>query len=127
MDGFYKSGYVFKAWSCRCLFNLVLVAIALVSASVIAAFAQDDSSRSVNGIVIHGIVLDSSGKPVRDALVRIEQKASPSAVTTTDQQGSFKFPLLQPGTYFISAKSPDSAAASLLLLDQRRQTSRMFI
>ncbi len=104
MNGFYKSGYVFKAWICRCFFNLVLVAVALVGASMTAAVTQDVSSRSVKGVSIHGTVLNPAGKPVRDALVRAEQIGNPDAVTTTDQQGSFSFPALQPGTCRISAE-----------------------
>lgn len=104
MDGFYKSGYVFRAWSCSCFFSLVLVAVALVSASITAAVAQDASSREANRVAIHGTVVDSAGNPVRDALVRVERKGNPDAVTTTDQQGSFIFPVLPPGTYLISAE-----------------------
>ena len=104
MDSFHKSGYVSKARICRCFFSLVLVVVALVSVPKNVAIAQDAPSRMVDGVSIHGTVLDSAGNPVRDAMVRIEQKGRPDAVTATDQQGSFLFPALQAGSYLISAE-----------------------
>jgi tetratricopeptide (TPR) repeat protein len=104
MDSFHKSGYVFKARICRCFFSFVLAVVALVSVSKNVAVAQDTPSRKVDGVSIQGTVLDSGGKPVQDATVRIEQKGRPDAVTASDQQGRFLFPALQPGSYLISAE-----------------------
>jgi tetratricopeptide (TPR) repeat protein len=104
MDSFHKSGYVFKARICRCFFSFVLAVVALVSVSKNVAVAQGAPLRNGDGVSIHGTVMDSGGKPVHDATVRIEQKGRPDAVTATDQQGRFLFPALQPGSYLISAE-----------------------
>jgi len=53
-----------------------------VSVSFIAV-AQEDASEQANRIAIRGTVLDSAGKPVSGALVRLEREGSPSAAAST--------------------------------------------
>jgi hypothetical protein len=43
------------------------------------AMAQELSPKQLDELTIQGIVIDAGGKPVGDALVRLEQKDVPSA------------------------------------------------
>src|SRR5207248_2832170 len=60
---------------------------------------------------IAGTVLDSNGEPREGAHVELDRKAwdkgwNPEWVNfrDTDDRGSFRFPLLAPGTYYINVK-----------------------
>src|SRR5277367_2155669 len=83
----------------RGFWGFILV-VALMMSISIAMAAQETSSR----IAIRGTVLDSTGKPVGDALVRLEQVGSPGAITTASTLGAFVFPAVQAGNYLISAE-----------------------
>lgn len=52
---------------------------------------------------IRGVVVDSGIVPIADATVRL---LSEDASTVTDEDGSFTFGELQPGTYFVQASHP---------------------
>jgi tetratricopeptide (TPR) repeat protein len=68
------------------------------------AAAQQASPRRSDGVAIHGSVFDSHGKPVSDALVRLEQKGVSIAVEMkTNAEGAFAFSSLATGDYLLSA------------------------
>jgi hypothetical protein len=88
----------------------LLAAIALaMSMSIAAALAQQGSSqqadRAATECAIKGSVLDSAGKPVADASVRLERKSIPGAVETrTSPTGGYAFSALSAGSYILSAE-----------------------
>jgi tetratricopeptide (TPR) repeat protein len=101
----------------------LLAAIALLMGmSIPAALAQQASSQPVERAVtqceIRGSVLDSAGKPVADASVRLERKDVQGVVEArTSVTGGFAFSALPVGTYTLSAekfglRSPSSVVAS---------------
>jgi Flp pilus assembly protein TadD len=100
---FHTSGDVPELEAFRDISCFVPVIIVMLGMTMNAAFAQNDSSRQTSEITIRGTVLDSAGKPVANAQVRLEKKGSPDNVTT-DQQGNFVFLRLSPGTYFVAAE-----------------------
>jgi tetratricopeptide (TPR) repeat protein len=75
------------------------VFMVLVGLSIAAAVAQQP-----NRFEIRGTVLDSSGKPVADALVQLVQKGSPDILATTNSEGVFIFTALQAGSYLMHAE-----------------------
>jgi tetratricopeptide (TPR) repeat protein len=69
------------------------------------AMAQELSPKQSDEITIQGIVIDAGGKPVGDALVRLEQKDSPNArEIRTNTVGAFTFSLLKVASYKLRAK-----------------------
>jgi tetratricopeptide (TPR) repeat protein len=88
----------------------LITAIALLmSVSIPAALAQQGSSqqadRAATQCAIKGSVLDSAGKPVADASVRLERKGVPGAVEAkTSATGGFAFSALAVGSYTLSAE-----------------------
>ncbi len=70
-----------------------------------AGFAQQSSAGCAGGVTIEGRVLGADGKPVGDAIVRLEKKtAAPVAETKTDASGGFHFAALPDGGYRLSAE-----------------------
>lgn len=91
-------------WHSKVFADLVLFVMALAAVSNAVALAQSNSPRQSSSLAIHGTVLDSAGKPVGNATVRLAQGGSSEAVTTTNPLGDFVFTSLRNGTYQISAE-----------------------
>jgi hypothetical protein len=75
--------------------TIVLAAVFVTVAGVFsgAAFGQS----------IEGVVRGPDGKALKDAEVRVEQKANKSVVTTkTDARGHYSYARLSPGVYTVS-------------------------
>ncbi|QNI33679.1 tetratricopeptide repeat protein [Alloacidobacterium dinghuense] len=68
------------------------------------AGAQGAPSHQLQEASIHGTVLDSAGRPVGAARVRLEQKGNPDTVATTTSDGAFVFSGIRSGTYQVSAE-----------------------
>ena len=75
----------------------------LMTFSSALALAQSSSALQLEGTTIRGTVRDSTGKPVSDAVVRLEQNGI-SSVVTTDFEGVYVFPAIQAGTCVINAQ-----------------------
>lgn len=86
--------------------RVTLVAIAaMVTVAIPMAVAQPVSSQRSDGITIRGSVLSSDGKPIGDAVVRLEQKDVANGLETrTDAAGVFAFTALRTGSYLVSAE-----------------------
>ena len=79
-----------------------------------AAFAQQPSSGCAGRVTIEGRVVGADGKPVRDAIVRLEKKAdAPVAETKTDASGGFHFTALADVSYRLSAEQEGSRTAGI--------------
>jgi tetratricopeptide (TPR) repeat protein len=109
LDGFFKQQLSFET---RNLWRSLLAVAVLLSVSIAGA-AQAASSQQPAEVAIHGRVLDSTGKPVVGALVRLEAQGSVlehgtgAVTTTTNTEGTFVFPALRAATYLISAEKSD--------------------
>ena len=75
----------------------------LMTFSSALALAQQNSALQSDGATIRGTVRDSTGKPVGEAVVRLEQNGS-SSVVATDIEGVYVFPAIRAGTYVINAQ-----------------------
>jgi tetratricopeptide (TPR) repeat protein len=86
----------------RCALIVVAVLPGWLAAT---AIAQDALTHHSDGITIQGIVIDTAGKRVSDALVRLEHAGIPGAAETkTDGAGAFAFSAPQTGSYTLSAE-----------------------
>jgi hypothetical protein len=65
--------------------------------------------------VVEGVVLDARGAPVADAIVAFVRPGAerPDATTRSDERGRFRFYERAPGTFSVTATSPEGAAAYL--------------
>ena len=80
------------------------IALLALLISVSIAPAQQSASSQSDRVTIRGTVRDSSGSPVDDALVRLEQKGRSTEVVSTNSEGVFVFPAIRAGSYFVSAQ-----------------------
>lgn len=87
----------------RDLNRFTALLVLLMSFSIAPALAQQSSTPQPDGTTIRGTVRDSTGKPVGDAVVRLEQSGGSTAVTT-NPAGAFVFPAVQPGNCVVSAQ-----------------------
>jgi tetratricopeptide (TPR) repeat protein len=100
--------------------RLLTVIALLMSVSIPAALAQQGSSqqadRAATQCAIKGSVLDSAGKPVADASVRLERKGVPGAVEAkTSATGGFTFSALAVGSYTLSAEKSGLRSRSTVI------------
>lgn len=73
--------------------------------SLSGAVAQQSSPQPSDEITVRGIVRNSDGNPVGDAVVRLEQEGAPGAVERkTDGAGAFSFSAFLAGSYRLSAE-----------------------
>ena len=96
-----------------------LVVSIFLSMWAAAAFGQTLTT----GTIV-GIVTDTSGAVVKDAAVTLDHAATGDhRETVTNEAGQYRFPLLKPGQYTVSAKSPGlrSAVQSIDLLVGQQQ------
>ena len=82
-----------------------IVLIALMWSSTAPALTQQTSAQQIDRASVQGTVQDAAGKPVPDALVRLEQRGNPTIQQSkTDSHGEFVFTPLKSGTYVVSAE-----------------------
>ncbi len=83
------------------------------------------SAPAVSNAVIHGSVLDASGKPVAGALVDLdEQGASKHLETQTDSSGAFELSPLHRGSYRLTASNAEqraTASAVITVVDKEQR------
>jgi tetratricopeptide (TPR) repeat protein len=98
MRPFYAAGI------CRSLLAALGILAMLFSASIPATAAQEATRLQSGTIRIQGRVINSSGSPVSDAQVRIEQEGVLGALeTVTDAVGAFAFSESKSGNYSLIA------------------------
>ena len=93
--------------------------VLLMSMSIPIAVAQPRSSQTADHATtqITGIVLDSAGKPVGDASVRLERKDVPTtAEARTTPTGAFVFSALTPGRYTLIAEKSGLRSRSTVVV-----------
>jgi tetratricopeptide (TPR) repeat protein len=104
-NGSHKLRSASEAGNCRYLLVALGVVAALISVAIPAAAAQYTSSQHSVGVTIQGSVLNSAGRPVGDALVRLEQQGVPGGLETkTSGAGVFRFSAPGTGSYNLSAE-----------------------
>jgi len=88
----------------------------LLSAPTQMAAAQQASPPHSDGVTIRGAVLDSHGKLVVEALVRLEQKGVSNAYERkTNAEGSFAFSSLSTGDYLLSAEKSGTHSQTVVV------------
>lgn len=81
------------------------VVVAMLSVLIAQATAQQASPRHSDGVTIRGAVLDTHGKSVSDALVRLEPKGGSNVIERrSNAEGAFVFSSLATGDYELSAE-----------------------
>jgi len=92
-------------WKCSSLRGTLIPIACLMALAIQMAMAQERSPKQSDDLTIQGIVVDAAGKPVGDALVRLEQKDVPRArEIRTNAVGVFAFSLLKAGSYKLRAE-----------------------
>ena len=92
-------------WKYSSLRETLMSIACLMALAIQMAMAQELSPKQLDELTIQGIVIDAGGKPVGDALVRLEQKDVPSArEIRTNAVGVFAFSLLKAGSYKLRAE-----------------------
>ena len=83
----------------------VMAAIAwLMTVSTSAMVAQQASLQRLDLVTVQGVVHDSNGNLVGDAVVRLKQENVVAGQTKTDATGAFVFSALRTGSYLINAE-----------------------
>jgi tetratricopeptide (TPR) repeat protein len=92
-----KSGFLFRF--------VCVVTVAWLSQAMPMALAQGTTSHHDDGVTIQGRVLNSAGRPVSEALVRlVQESATGTGVTRTNAMGGFEFKGIGAGNYTLSAE-----------------------
>ena len=79
------------------MFARPFATLLLIIGLAVPAFAQEQRG------AIEGIVRDASGAVLPGATVEAQSNVGPTASTTTDSVGAFRFPALPPGNYKVTA------------------------
>ena len=96
------------------LCGILSVVVAGGTLFVPVAIAEQTSPNCSGGVTIHGRVLSFDGKPVSNAIVRLERKLSPGAVETkSNAKGDFAFASLSVGSYRLSAEQAGARSAAI--------------
>ena len=91
----------------HCLPRLIRLLCATAAAVLFSA-----ASHAADIGTISGLVVDQSGMPVMDALVKVSGAALPAGRTVrTSINGSYRFDYLLPGEYLVQVESPASPIA----------------
>jgi tetratricopeptide (TPR) repeat protein len=88
------------------LFRVLRAGLAAwMSLAMPAVFAQDAIPHPNDGVTIQGRVINSAGRPVSEALVRlVQESATVQGVTKTNATGGFQFTGIGAGSYSLSAE-----------------------
>jgi len=112
-----------KSRTGRCLHSVLAVITGLMTLSF-PAVAQQASPQRSDEVTVWGAVHSSDGKPVNDAVVRLEHEGVPGAVETkTNAAGDFVFLALRTGSYLLNAEKAGlrSRSAAVVVPSQRDQ------
>jgi tetratricopeptide (TPR) repeat protein len=84
---------------------LYAVIAAWMTFAIATVLAQNATPLHRDSVTIQGVVLDSAGRPVSEALVRlVQENAAGEGVTKTNATGGFEFKGIGAGTYTLSAE-----------------------
>ncbi len=107
-----------KTWA-RCERRATLIALVVIL--VLSGGAQPAPTQSLNdGVMIRGRVLDSAGKPVPGASVRLEGPQYIKALNAvSDANGDFAFPKMRKGTFsLVAEKANHHSRASVVVASE---------
>src|SRR6266542_1110607 len=97
------SGFFQRSHVCRFFRRMYLMRLrSLAALLAIALFASPVAAQEQRGS-IEGVVRDASGAVIPGATVEARSAGSGVLSTTTDANGSFRFPSVLPGVYEVSA------------------------
>jgi tetratricopeptide (TPR) repeat protein len=101
---------------CRTIRSAVAI-MALICMSTLAGIAQAAAPKQSDEVTIRGTVVDSTGKVVGDAVVRLEHEGRRlAAETKTNAAGKFSFPSLGAGSYIVTAEKSGLHSRSVAVL-----------
>src|SRR5260370_15146248 len=118
---FHKSRTYSETVSCRFLRGTFSIIVALISVLPAAVVAQQTHPQQGDGATIQGNVLNSTGKSIGDASVRLEQESTlKNMETKTNAAGVFAFTALAPGRYLLSAEKSGQKSHNTVVLASPR-------
>jgi tetratricopeptide (TPR) repeat protein len=117
VNGLHKSRSCPESVSSRFLRGAFSIILALISLWAAAAVAQQTRRQKETGVTIQGNVLNSAGKAIGDASVRLEQESTLKHLETkTNAAGVFAFISLTPGRYLLSAEKSGQKSRNIVVL-----------
>ena len=106
-----------KLRSIGSLFAVLALVLGAISFAGLLVLAPSASAQKTSG-TITGTVTDPSGAVVPSATVSVvSERTGAARETVTNEQGSFSFPELQPGTYSITVNKPGFKKLALKNVD----------
>jgi hypothetical protein len=103
---------------------LYAVIAAWMTFAIATVLAQNATSLHRDSVTIQGVVLDSAGRPVSEALVRlVQENAAGEGVTKTNATGGFEFKGIGAGSYTLSAEKSQSFRSRHRLVSGRSAKS----
>jgi len=79
----------------------VVVVLFLCALAIVGLEGQSSAPQSQEGVVIEGMVVDSSNGVIPGATVALEQGKTVVARTVSDSSGNFRFTAVKPGEYVV--------------------------
>jgi tetratricopeptide (TPR) repeat protein len=117
VNGLHKSRSCPESVNSRFPRGAFSIILALISLWVAAAGAQQTRPQKETGVTIQGNVLNSAGKAIGDASVRLEQESTLKHLETkTNAAGVFAFISLPPGRYLLSAEKSGQKSRNIVVL-----------
>jgi tetratricopeptide (TPR) repeat protein len=102
--------------------SVLATVAALMTVSIPVAAVLRASPQSSDGVTVQGTVRNIGGKPVGEAVVRLEQKDVLVVVETkTSAIGAFTFSSLRPGRYLVSAEKSGSRSRATEVIASSRE------
>ena len=122
-DGSYKLRSSAKRGTGRSIRSTMAAIAWLMTVSISIVVAQQASPQHSGFVTVQGVVHNLDGRPVGDAVVRLEQKGAPTEETKTDTTGAFVFSVLRTRSYQLSAEKSGlhSRSATVSVVSQGDQ------
>jgi tetratricopeptide (TPR) repeat protein len=86
------------------LATFVLAVTALFAPCMVQGQSVQEQAESAGTATLHGLVRDSSGRPVASAIVCLQAKDTQTLTARTDAAGAYRFSALGPGVYNLRAE-----------------------
>ena len=117
VNDFHRSPSFSETARSRFLRGAFSIIAALISVLPAAVVAQQTHPQHGDGVTIQGNVLNSAGKSIGDASVRLEQEGTLGHVETkTNAAGVFAFKALPPGRYLLTAEKSGQKSHGTVVL-----------
>src|SRR5260370_1922963 len=89
----------------------ILTVLALLPLPVLQRQSPQTQAEPVMPAILHGVVLDSRGRPVADARVCLQAADAGNVTVHADAAGAYRFLAVRPGTYTLRVEMVGHSSA----------------